>query len=108
MSHVVSIKTKLTDIEAVRRTCAELGLTFKENQQKYNWWGSYMGDSPLPEGFKATDLGKCSHAIGVPGTKWEIGLAIAPGSTEPGYTMLFDYFGSEGKPILDAVGGQTA
>lgn len=106
MSHVVSIKTVLTDIEAIKRTCKELGLTFKENQKTYAWWGSSVGDYPLPEGFTKEQLGHCEHAIGIPGTTWEIGLAQPTG--QKGLRMLFDFFGSKGTPILQAVGGQNA
>lgn len=106
MSHVVSIKTELTDLEAIKAVCAELGLELRLNQKTYNWWGSHVGDYPLPEGFTAEDLGHCEHAIGVPGTTWEIGLAKKPGMK--GYRMLFDFFGSQGQPILEALGGQQA
>lgn len=110
MSHVVSITTELTDLDAIKEACRVLGLTFKAGQKTYQWWGSSVGDYPLPEGFTKEDLGKCEHAIGIPGTTWEIGLArprVAPGqqAKTPGLRMLFDYFGSWGKPIVAAVGG---
>lgn len=106
MSHVVSIKTELHDIEAIKRTCKELGLEFKENQKTYKWWGYSVGDYPLPDGFTKDMLGKCEHAIGVPGTDWEIGLARP--NNGKGLRMLFDFFGSSGQPILNAIGGQSA
>ena len=106
MSHVVSIACELTDLEAVKATCKELGLTFKENQKQYAWWGFSVGDYPLPAGFTKDDLGHCEHAIGVPGTNWEIGLARAKGAK--GFTLLFDFFGSDGAPILKALGGEKA
>lgn len=107
MSHVVSIKTELRDLEAIRRAAAELGLQFIENQTTYEWWGSSVGDYPLPDGFKASDLGKCVHAIKVPGTTWEIGVAAArnaDGSPKAGFTLLWDFYGTQGAPIAAALG----
>lgn len=107
MSHVVSIKTELLDIEAIKAACADLGLAFKENKPTYKWWGTSVGDYPLPTGFKASDLGKCDHAIGVPGTDWEIGIARArnaDGTPSKGYTLLCDFYGSHGAPIGAALG----
>lgn len=101
MSHITSIKTELRDIEAVADTCNELGLTLKRGQKTYRWYGQAMGD--VPEGFTKADLGKCEHAIGVPGTDWEIGLARANGKT--GFTMLFDFYGTSGAPLKNAIGG---
>jgi len=106
MSHVVSIACELTDLDAIKAVCRELGLTFKENQKTYQWWGYSAGDYPLPEGFTVDDLGKCEHAIGIPGTTWEIGLARPRNGK--GLRLLFDFFGSQGQPILNAVGGEKA
>jgi hypothetical protein len=105
MSHVVSIKTELTDLAAIKATCKELGLILKENQKTYRWYGTSVGDYPIPAGFTAADLGKCEHAIQVPGSNYDIGLARAKGAK--GLTMLFDFWGT-GQAILTAVGGQQA
>ena len=107
MSHVVTIKTVLKDIDAVEAVCKELGLTFKENQRTYSWWGTSVGDYPLPKGFTKEDLGKCDHAIGIPGTDWEVGVVKLRDGQE-GYTLIFDFFGSRGQPILQALGGEQA
>jgi hypothetical protein len=107
MSHIVSIKTELLDVEAIKAACADLGLTFKADQKSYKWWGRSVGDYPLPAGFKASDLGTCEHAIGVPGTSWEIGVARArnaDGTPGNGYTLLCDFYGSDGAPIGKALG----
>jgi hypothetical protein len=111
MSHVCAIKTVLKDMEAVKATCKELGLEFKENQQTYKWWGSSVGDYKVPAGFTAADLGKCTHAIGIPGSTWEVGVVKArnpDGTPAQGYTLMFDFFGTQGRPILAALGGETA
>jgi len=106
MSHVTTVKAEIHDIKALAAACAELGLTFKENQQTYKWWGTSVGNYPLPEGFTVEDLGKCQHAIGVPGTEWEIG--VAQPRNGKGYRLLFDFYGNRGEPILNAIGGQQA
>ena len=111
MSHIVSIATVLKDLDAVKATCLELGLTFKQDQHTYQWWGTSVGDYPLPTGFTKQDLGKCDHAIGIPGTTWEVGVVRrrkADGTLDEGYTLLFDFYGHQGQPILTALGGQTA
>lgn len=102
MSHVASIETQIFDLAALASCCAEMGLTFKEGQRKYAWFGIHMGDYPLPKGMKAEDLGNCQHAIGVPTTKWEIGLVLDPATG--GYSLLFDFFGPQGAPIVAAIG----
>jgi hypothetical protein len=110
MSHIVEIKTVLHDLEAIRLTCVELGLTWK-SQRHYAWWGYSVGDYPLPQGFKKEDLGKCDHAIGIPGTTWEVGVVRRrkpDGTPDEGWTLLFDFFGSKGEPILKALGGESA
>lgn len=108
MSHVVSIKTQLLDLNAIEAATKACGCELVRGQTTYKWWGSSMGDYPLPQGFKAEDLGKCDHAIKVPGTTWEVGVARArnaDGSLAPGYTLLCDFFGSQGLPIAKALGG---
>lgn len=105
MSHVVSISVKLTDLEAIKATCKELGLVFKQSQKTYRWYGHSVGDTPLPAGFTAAELGHCEHAIEVPGAGYDIGLARAKDGN--GFVMLFDYWGP-GQPILKAVGGEKA
>ena len=106
MSHVVSIACELTDLDAIKAVCRELGLTFKENQKTYQWWGYFEGDYPIPAGFTKEDLGHCEHAIGIPGTEWEVGLARKAGAK--GLTLLFDFYGHRGEPILKALGGEKA
>jgi hypothetical protein len=96
MSHVVSIKTKIIDLDALE---AALARDFPQarlvrGQTTYNWFGTHVGDYPLPEGFSKEDLGKCEHAIVVDGVRYQIGLARARGDTSPGLSPLFDFFGS--------------
>lgn len=106
MSHVEKVKTVLSDIEAVKAACTRLGVEFRENQKTYEYFGRHVGDYPLPEGFSANDLGKCEHAVHVPGTNYEIGLAKNPAGK--GYTALYDFYGSstrhDGQNLLKKFG----
>jgi len=86
MSHITKIKVEINDLDALERATAELGCTFMHNQTKYKWFGEWMGDSPMPEGLTQKDLGKCSHAIKVPGIDYEIG--VVERKDKPGVFML--------------------
>lgn len=90
MSHVTKIDVQIKDLEALKDACEKIGLEFREGQKKYKWYGRHVGDYPLPEGFKKEDLGKCDHAIGIPGNKnaYEIGV-VKQGDS---YTMLWDFW----------------
>src|SRR5271157_5509510 len=91
MSHVTTIDLQIKDLEALKAACARLGYEFKEGQTTYRWWGHWGGDFPLPQGFKE-DLGKCTHAIRVPGASYEIGVVIREGNIN----LLWDFYPSGG------------
>ena len=107
MSHCVSVEIEITDLDACAAACTELGATLVRDQTTFKWWGSSVGDYPLPEGFTAADMGHCQHAIQVPGTDWEIGL-VENRNGRKGYTLLFDFYGPRGGPLLKMVGGKDA
>lgn len=105
MSHVATIDIEVKSIADAKAACARLGLEFRENQQTYRWYGTHVGDYPLPAGFKAADLGRCQHAIGVKdnAVAYEIGVC-ARRDGKPGYTLLWDFYcGGHG---LEAVVGK--
>jgi hypothetical protein len=93
MSHVVEIALKIKDLATLRVACDELGLTFKENQRTYKWFGKWVGDSPMPEGMTTADLGKCEHAISVPGCNYEVGVRK---HAEGHYSLTYDWWNSGG------------
>jgi hypothetical protein len=74
MSHVSNIELHIKSLEALKAACKELGIIFRENRKTYKWYGSWIGDHPLPEGMRMEDLGKCDHCIEVPGCTYEIGV----------------------------------
>jgi hypothetical protein len=103
MSHVFTINHKILNLEAVEAACKRLGWTLKRGQTSYRWFGQWMGDSPIPEHLFTSDelatikdmthnarsaflsdfLGRCEHAIEVPGARYEIGLLAHCGTYVP-------------------------
>jgi len=88
MSHVARIELEINDLETLKSACSRLGLKFIENQKTYKWYGTLVGDSPLPEGITVSDLGKCDHAIRVPGAQYEIGVV----KKESRLILLWDFW----------------
>jgi hypothetical protein len=88
MSHIAKIELEINDVETLKLACDRLGLQFMENQKTYRWYGSFVGDTPLPEGININDLGKCDHAIRVPGAQYEIGIV----QRDRKYILLWDYW----------------
>jgi hypothetical protein len=80
-------------LAAVKALCKEKGWEFAEGQKTYEWYGSFVGDSPMPKGMTRADLGKCDHAIKIPGATYEVGLRS---NGKGGYNLAFDYWGSGG------------
>jgi hypothetical protein len=93
MSHVATIELEVRDLEALKAACQTLGLEFVAGQRTYRWYGRHIGDYPLPRGFSVEDLGKCDHAIRVPGNAqaYEIGV-VKRRDGRPGYVLLWDFW----------------
>ena len=88
MSHISKIELVIHSLEDLKEACRQLGFEFMENQKTYKWFGRWVGDTPLPEGVKIEDIGKCDHAIRVPGCAYEVGV-IKRGDH---YILLWDYY----------------
>lgn len=88
MSHIARIELEINDLQTLKRACEKLGLQFIENQTTYKWYGSWVGDTPLPDGITIQDLGKCDHAVKVPGASYEIGVV----RKESKYILLWDFY----------------
>lgn len=104
MSHISEVTNfEIRNLNCLKEACKNLGFTFLENQTHYAWWGRWEGDWPLPKGIAVEDLGKCTHAISVPGCKYQIGVIEI--KEKPGtYKMFYDFFSSGG---LERVIGQN-
>ena len=127
--HVVSVKAEFTDLDAIKAACARLGWTFRQNQQTYQWYArGWQDDSPVPRHLFATEddyqkvvamgrperiktmnglLGKCTHAISVPGCAYGIGLIERGKQFIPiwdswGAGGLDKLLGAEGGPLVQA------
>lgn len=107
MSHVTNINLEIKDLGALRDACAALGLEFREGQTTYRWFGEHVGDYPLPKGFKASDLGKCDHAIALPNNKnaYEVGVVRARDGSD-GYVLQWDFW-SGGYGLQAAIGNDA-
>ena len=92
MSHISKMELEITSLADLKQACKRLGFTFVENQTSYKWYGTWMGDAPLPEGITKEELGQCTHAIKVTDCLYEIGV-VQKGSK---YTLLWDSWHSGG------------
>lgn len=101
MSHVSKIDIKPTDLAALKLAAKRLGGELVE-QKTYKWYGTSVGDYPLPEGFTAKDLGKCDFAIKFPDAKYEVGV-VKRKDGKPGYELLWDFW-SGGFGLEKAIG----
>lgn len=107
MSHVTALSVEINDIAAVEALCKQMGWTFKRDQKNFKWYGRWVNDyssadAAYKQGIDTKDYGKCDHAIGVPGTDWEIGLVKNPKTG--GYKLAYDFYGSKGAPLKAAIG----
>lgn len=106
MSHVADMDLHIKDLEALAKACKRLGMELVKDKKTFKWYGTHVGDYPLPAGFKAEDMGRCDHAIRIVGNKdaYEIGVCKRRDG-KPGYQLLWDFFaGGRG---LRAVIGET-
>jgi len=94
MSHIAAIDIKITDLEALKAAARELGAFWVEGKKTYNWYGRSVGDYPLLAGMTADQLGKCDHAIALPGVRYEIGVVKLPDGT---HTLAYDFYGYGGQ-----------
>jgi hypothetical protein len=104
MSHNEIIDLEVTDIKALSMTAKRMGGQLMLNAKTYKWYGTNVGDYPLPEGIKASDLGKCEHKIKFPGINYEIGV-IKSKTQQGAYSLLWDFFDSS---LKKKMGGEKA
>lgn len=109
MSHVATIDLHILDLAALSEAADRLGLELVRDQKTYRWYGRYVGDAPLPEGFKEEELGHCQHALrlkdpALRADAYEIGVASRKDG-KPGYCLLWDYIDYR---LLKILGGVTA
>ncbi|MEE9528622.1 MAG: hypothetical protein V3V88_01065 [Dehalococcoidia bacterium] len=93
MSHVTVIEMEEEyTLPVLRQMCKDQGWEWLEGQRTYRWYNQFMGDYPLPVGFTRDDLGRCDHAIRIPGASYEIGVVKKGGE----WKLLWDFWKSGG------------
>jgi hypothetical protein len=115
MSHVAQVDIEVKNLDDLEAACRRIGLELVRGQQTYRWYGKSVGDTPLPPGFSAEELGTCEHAIRVPlalerqlqdsyGTNrpYEIGV-LRRRDGQPGWALLYDEF-ANGMGMGDVAG----
>ena len=86
MSHIAKIELEIKDLQSLKEACKRLGFEFVPEQKSYKWYGKWVGDAPMPEGISMEQLGKCDHAIRVPGAEYQIGVV----KRNEKYLLLWD------------------
>jgi len=104
MSHNEIIDLEITDLKTLANTAKRLGGELRIGQLTYKWYGRNVGDYPLPEGVKASDLGKCEHAIKFPGIGYEVGV-IKSKTQKGAYQLLWDFYDRD---LKNKMGGKKA
>ena len=104
MSHVAEMEIDILDLDALATAVRRLGLEFVPNQVTYKWYGTHVGDYPVPKGFEPKDLGHCLHAIRIPGDEraYEIGV-VKRRDGKPGYQLMWDFW-KEGFGLMEKIG----
>jgi hypothetical protein len=92
MSHVAKINLQITNLDALAKACARLGLELVRGQKTYKWYGRSVGDYRRADAVAAPD-GKCEHAIRVKGNPqaYEIGL-VKRADGKAGYELVWDHW----------------
>ena len=107
MSHVAKIEIEIKDLGALRSAAEKIGMELVEGQKAYRWYGRSVGDTKLPDGFTAAELGTCEHALRVKGnpSAYEIGV-VARRDGGAGYTLLWDSWAG-GYGLVEKVGAKA-
>lgn len=92
MSHVADMQLEILDLQALKNAATRLGLKFQENKKTYKWFGSHVGDYPLPEGIAKADLGKCEHSMSIEGNAKAYEIGVLKKKNGKGYHLLWDFW----------------
>uniref|UniRef100_A0A6M3LML8 Uncharacterized protein n=1 Tax=viral metagenome TaxID=1070528 RepID=A0A6M3LML8_9ZZZZ len=98
MSHISRIeREKAYEMADLERMCKMSGglYQFVRNQTNYKWFGTWVGNTPMPEGMTKEKLGKCDHVIKVRGAEYEIGVIE---KKKQKAELVWDYWKNGGLP----------
>lgn len=103
MSHVTTMPIQVKDLKALELAAKELGMELVQ-QSTFRWYGTHVGDYPLPQGFTKEDMGKCEYALRLKGNSraYEVGVCKRRDG-KAGYTLLWDFWAG-GHGLQAAVG----
>lgn len=104
MSHVIVVDLQITCLATLAAAAKACGLEFVEGQKTFRWFGTHVGDYPLPKGFGREDMGRCEHALRVVGSDvaYEVGV-VTRRDGKPGYALLFDFYAG-GHGLMERLG----
>lgn len=75
MSHIATYTTTMTSLKTIEEACVRLGLTFMRNQKTAQFYKEQQT--------------ACMHAIGIPGSSYQVGLIRNADKT---YAFLMDTY----------------
>jgi len=96
MSHVVTMKVRVTDLDCLERAADRLGLELVRGQKTYRWFGKWVNDyhaedAAYRDGVDPSQYGKCDHVLRVRGVSgaYEVGLVD---DGEGGFRVIYDFY----------------
>lgn len=93
MSHVVTlVGVPIRDIDSLKTAAERLGGKLIKSST-YRWFGTHVGDYPLPAGFTKSMLGKCEYKITFPETDYDIGIYRKSPNE---FGLIYDFYGPNG------------
>lgn len=105
MSHNKTLSFLINDLDCLAKAAEHIGMELRLNQTHYHWFGKFMGDYALPEGFDVSEMGKCLHAISIKGNSQAYEVGVVQSKTNPGeYQLIYDFW--SGGHGLEAVVGK--
>lgn len=97
MSHVAKIQCLVSDLDALEDVAKSLGMELVRNVKTYKWYGHWVGDHPLPEGYTAKELGHCEHVLRIPGDSTSYEVGVVRSKKDPSkYELLWDFWNNGG------------
>jgi hypothetical protein len=103
VSHVTDLKLRIKDLLSLKRSAPALGMELVEKKQ-FKWYGTHVGDYPLPQGFKKEDMGHCEYVLRIKDNAhaYEVGVCKARDG-KGGYVLLYDFW-AQGQGLMNVIG----